>query len=49
MQSVKPLPGQDGKEGDGAGAAHLSAVTVAFMDIKSACKALQTTHKLDER
>jgi len=27
----------------------VSAVTVAFMDIKSACKALQTAHKLDER
>lgn len=41
---MKPLPGKDGKED-----APLSAVTVAFMDIKSACKALQTTHKLDER
>ena len=43
MQSVKPLPGNDG-----AGEAP-SAVTVAFMDIKSACKALQTPHKLEER
>jgi hypothetical protein len=26
-----------------------TAVTVAFMDIKSACKARQTENKLDER
>ena len=43
VQSVKPLPGNDG-----AGEAP-TAVTVAFMDIKSACKALQTPHKLEER
>ena len=47
VQSVKPLPCKDG---DGAGSSpSASAVTVAFMDIKSACKALQTQHKLDER
>ena len=43
MQSVKYLPCKDG-EVVGPG-----AVTVAFMDIKSACKALQTQHKLEER
>ena len=48
VQSVQPLPGKDGKEIGDVGAT-LSAVTVAFMDIKSACKALQTPHKLEER
>ena len=48
VQSVKSLPCKDGKEGEMAGLS-VSAVTVAFMDIKSACKALQTAHKLDER
>ena len=43
VQSVKYLPCKDGE------AAGPGAVTVAFMDIKSACKALQTQHKLDER
>ena len=44
MQSVKYLPCKDGE-----GSSPVSAVTVAFMDIKSACKALQSQHKLDER
>ena len=43
VQSVKYLPSKDGE------VACPGAVTVAFMDIKSACKALQTQHKLDER
>ena len=46
VQSVKHLPSKDG---DVSGPSPVSAVTVAFMDIKSACKALQTQHKLDER
>ena len=44
---MRPLPCKDAKEGEAAPANN--AVTVAFMDIKSACKALQTVHKLDER
>ena len=46
VQSVKYLPSKDGEV---SGPGPVSAVTVAFMDIKSACKALQTQHKLDER
>ena len=41
VQSVKHLPCKDGEV--------VSAVQVAFMDIKSAKKALQTTHHLEER
>lgn len=40
VQSVRSLSGR----GDVG-----TAVTVAFMDIKSACKARQTENKLDER
>ena len=47
VQSVKYLPCKDGE--DSGPGANVSSVTVAFMDIKSACKALQSQHKLDER
>ena len=43
VQSVKYLSNKDGEE------SAQGCATVAFIDIKSACKALQSQHKLDER